>query len=154
MGEEGKIGIKVGEEGKTRVKMDKEEISGLMGKGYMNLVVWKNACELRRIIYEITKNFPSVEFRRVSQMRDSARSIKQNIQEGYKRRSIGEYIQHLSIAQGSLGELSGDVDDCFEDKLISNQVYKMIDNLIRRTDYLFMRLIQSLDKKRKKVSDV
>jgi len=140
---------RMGKEGRTRAKMGEQGKRGLMGKGYMKLIVWKNACELRRIIYEITINFPKEELRRISQMRDSARSIKQNIQEGYKRTSIGIYIQHLSIAQGSLGELSGDVDDCFEDKILDKQEYKMIDSLIGRTDYLFMRLIQSLDIKRK-----
>jgi hypothetical protein len=88
-------------QGRTRAKMGEQGKRGLMGKGYMKLIVWKNACELRRIIYEITKKFPNEELRRISQMRDSARSIKQNIQEGYKRTSIGIYIQHLSIAQGS-----------------------------------------------------
>jgi len=122
---------------------------GLMGKGYMKLIVWKNARELRRLIYDITKRFPLKEKKRVAQMQDSARSIKQNIQEGYKRTSIGEYIHHLSIAQGSLGELSGDIDDCFEDKLITKEEYETFNSLINKTDYLFMRLIQSLERKRR-----
>ena len=130
----------MGEQGGKRTKMGEKGRRGLMGKSYMNLVVWKNACELRRLIYEITKKLPARELRRVSQMCDSAWSVKQNIQEGYKR---------ASIAQGSLGELSGDVDDCLEDKLISKQEYEVLDNLISRTDYLFMRLIQSLENKRK-----
>ncbi len=140
----------MGEEGKRRIKKGEEEKKGLMGKGYMKLIVWRNACELRRLIFNITKRFSYKEFRRASQMNDSARSIKQNIQEGYKRTSIKEYIHHLSIAQGSLGELSGDVDDCFEDKLIMEEEYNRIDNLIKRTDYLFMRLIQSLNNKIKR----
>ncbi len=122
---------------------------GLMGKDYMKLIVWKNACELRRLTYNITKKFPLKEKKRVAQMQDSARSIKQNIQEGYKRTSIGEYIHHLSIAQGSLGELSGDVDDCFEDKLITKEEYETLNSLINKTDYPFMRLIQSLEQKRR-----
>ncbi|MGB9720361.1 MAG: four helix bundle protein [bacterium] len=121
---------------------------GLMGKGYTKLIVWKNACELRRLIYEITRKFPAKEMRHVTQMRDSARSIKQNIQEGYKRSTIGDYIHHLSIAQGSLGELSGDVDDCSEDNLINKSEYTVLNTLIIRTDYLLMRLIQSLNKKK------
>ncbi len=50
--------------------------------GYKKLVVWKNAHKLRKLIYEMTKTFPKNEMRRISQMRDSARSVKQNIQEG------------------------------------------------------------------------
>ena len=44
--------------------------------GYKKLAVWKNAYELRKLIYKITVRFPKSEMRRVSQMRDAARSIK------------------------------------------------------------------------------
>ncbi len=148
MGKEGKTGVNKGKKGIAEKNSMGKEGKGLMGKGYMNLIVWKNASELRKLVYEITDKFPNKEMRRVSQMRDSARSIKQNIQEGYKRNTIGDYIHHLSIAQGSLGELSGDVDDCLEDNLINISQYKRLDSLINRTDYLLMRLIQSLMKKK------
>lgn len=84
--------------------------------------------------------------RRVSQMRDAARSVKQNIQEGYCRSSIGEYIRFLEISQGSLGELSGDIDDCFEDKLIKKKEFEVFEELCGKTAYLLKRLIQSLRK--------
>ena len=79
-------------------------------------------------------------------MRDAARSIKQNIQEGYGK-SLGEYIHSLGISQGSLRELSGDIDDCFEDGLITKEEFAKLKELCGKTDYLFMRLIQSLRKK-------
>jgi len=116
-------------------------------QGYKKLIVWQNAAKLRRLVYEITSYFPKNEFRRVSQMRDAARSIKQNIQEGYKRGSLGEYIHFLTIAQGSLGELTGDIEDSYEDGLLSNEQFKELDSLVGRTDYLFNRLIESLRKK-------
>lgn len=109
--------------------------------------MWQNAYLLRRKIYEITTKFPSIELRRVSQMRDAARSVKQNIQEGYGK-SLGEYIHSLEISKGSLRELSGDIDDCYEDMLISKDEFKLISSLGAKTDYLFMRLIQSLHKKK------
>jgi four helix bundle protein len=115
--------------------------------GYKKLIVWKNAYKLRRIIYEVTKQFPNSEVRRISQMRDSSRSIKQNIQEGYMRTLAG-YINHLNIAQGSLSELKGDVEDCFDDGLINKYVFQEIDELVGKTQYLFKRLIQSLTRKR------
>lgn len=82
-------------------------------------------------------------------MRDSARSIKQNIQEGYKRRSVGEYIQSLTISRGSLGELGGDIQDCFDDELITKNKFQSLDELAGKTDYLFGRLILSLIGKKK-----
>lgn len=83
-------------------------------------------------------------------MRDAARSVKQNIQEGYKRASTKEYIQALSISQGSLGELVGDIQDCLDDDLITEEEFKKLDELCGKTDYLFNRLIESL---RRKIKD-
>lgn len=117
--------------------------------GYKKLIVWKNAYRLRRLIYEATKEFPKLETRRISQMRDAARSVKQNIQEGYMR-TLPTYINCLNISQGSLLELKGDVEDCYDDGLINKDTFLIIDELVGKTEYLFKRLIQSLIDKRDK----
>ncbi len=83
--------------------------------GFQKLIVWQNTYQLRILIYKITARFPKNEYRRVSQMRDAARSVKQNIQEGYKRGSRPQYVQSLRISRGSLSELEGDIRDCFDD---------------------------------------
>ena len=119
-------------------------------KGYRKLIVWQNTYKLRKIIYDLTKRFPKAEYRRISQMRDAARSVKQNIQEGYNGGSIGKYIQGLNISKGSLAELLGDVEDCFEDDLVKKQEFKLMEDLIKRTDYLLFKLIKSLADMRRK----
>lgn len=116
-------------------------------EGYKKLIVWQNAKKLRKLVYQITKRFPKNEMRRVSQMNDSARSVKQNIQEGYISGSLPKYINHLRISRGSLSELKGDIEDCSEDGLISEGESKMLNELCGKTDYLLNRLIQSLIKK-------
>jgi len=68
---------------------------------YRKLIIWKNACEIRRKIYKITSRFPKLEMRRISQMNDAARSIKQNIQEGYFK-STKSYINYLITSKGSV----------------------------------------------------
>lgn len=112
--------------------------------GFKKLIVWQNARTLRKLVYDTTKAFPRGEMRRVSQMRDAARSVKQNIQEGYMSGTTATYIRGLNISKGSLSELSGDVDDCLEDELISEKQFAELDSLIERTEYLLKRLIQSL----------
>ena len=116
-------------------------------RGFKKLIVWKNTRELRKKIYEITKRFSSRELRRVSQMRDAARSVKQNIQEGYSKNSLGDYMRSLEISKGSLAELMGDIDDCLEDGLITEEEFSDLDSLSKRTHYLFDRLLTALHKK-------
>ena len=84
--------------------------------------------------------------RLVSQMRDAARSAKQNIREGYKKGTAGEFGHSIRISQGSLEELKGDVDDCLEDGLISKAESDVIGNLIRSASYLSSRYLISLHK--------
>lgn len=118
-------------------------------KGYERLVVWQNAYKLRLKVYQISSRFQKIELRRISQMRDAARSIKQNIQEGYGKGSIKRYIAYLAISHDSSLELSGDIQDCYDDKLISQDEYKELAGMAGRTSYLLKRLIQSLREKQK-----
>ena len=61
-------------------------------------------------IYRLTKQFPKEElYGLVGQMRRSAISIPSNIAEGQCRNGRREYVHHLSIALGSLGELETQV---------------------------------------------
>lgn len=116
------------------------------GEGYKNLIIWKNATILRSRVYLITKRFPRQEYRRVAQMTDAARSVKQNIQEGYKSGSALKFLNFLSISKGSLGELAGDVSDCKEDQLITPEEFSELDKLCGTTDYLLGKFMNSLRK--------
>jgi four helix bundle protein len=73
---------------------------------YRDLVVWARAMDLVVACYQLTKQIPQSEiYGLTSQIRRAAVSIPANIAEGHGRRNLGEYIQHLSIANGSLKEL-------------------------------------------------
>jgi four helix bundle protein len=111
---------------------------------YERLKFYQDICEIRRLIYRITEQFPKKHMRLVSQMRDAARSAKQNIREGYKKGSIGEFIHAIKISQGSLEELSGDVEDCYEDDLITENEFNKLSKLFRSADYLSTRYLGSI----------
>lgn len=80
---------------------------------YEKLKFYQNICEIRRLIYRITEKFCRIHLRLISQMRDSARSAKQNIREGYRKDTAGEFAHSIKISAGSLNELEGDIDACF-----------------------------------------
>lgn len=75
-------------------------------KGYKRLRMWNEAHELVLGVYRVTKNFPKDElFGLTSQIRRAAVSVAANIVEGQARNSRKEFIQFLSIANGSLVEV-------------------------------------------------
>lgn len=113
---------------------------------YERLKFYQNACEIRRLIYKITEKFPNNCLRLVGQMRDAARSTKQNIREGYCKDSAREFAHYIKISRGSLEELEGDVDDCLEDNLIDNNNFALLKQLIGQTSYLIDKYLDSLYK--------
>ena len=67
--------------------------------------------ELVTQIYRLTQSFPREEqYGLTSQMRRAAISVPSNIAEGHARESSKEYLNHLSIVQGSLAELQTQVE--------------------------------------------
>lgn len=113
---------------------------------YEKLKFYQDICEIRRVIYGITERFKKSHLRLVSQMRDAARSAKQNIREGYKKGSIGEFIHSINISLGSLEELGGDVEDCLEDKLMTEEEFIKLSSLFRSANYMAGRHLASLHK--------
>jgi len=75
-------------------------------KSYRDLLVWQKAIDLVVEAYRATASFPKSEtYGLTSQIRRAASSIPANIAEGYGRGSRKEYVQFLTVAQGSLKEL-------------------------------------------------
>jgi len=75
-------------------------------KRYDELIAWQKSMDLAETVYAATRQLPREEIYGLSaQMRKCAVSIPSNIAEGQGRRTTGEFLQHLSIAHGSLREL-------------------------------------------------
>jgi four helix bundle protein len=74
-------------------------------RSYRDLRVWQQSMDLAETIYQITKTFPDTErYGLISQLRRAAASVASNIAEGHTR-SLGDYIRHLLISNGSLAEI-------------------------------------------------
>ena len=75
-------------------------------KSYKDLIVWQKSMDLVIEIYKLVKKLPKEETYSLSdQMRRAVVSIPSNIAEGYTRKSTNEYLNFLSIANGSRTEL-------------------------------------------------
>jgi four helix bundle protein len=75
-------------------------------KRFEDLEVWKLAFEIANQVYDLTldERF-SRDFALRDQMRRCAISVFSNIAEGFERDGNREFINFLSIAKGSCGEL-------------------------------------------------
>ncbi|KPK97029.1 MAG: hypothetical protein AMJ95_11270 [Omnitrophica WOR_2 bacterium SM23_72] len=113
---------------------------------YENLKFYQNISLIRRNIFKITEKFFKTHSRLVGQMRDAARSAKQNIREGYRKDSAGQFAQSIKVSIGSLGELEGDIDDCFEDNLITKKEYDELKDSLGKTNYQIDRFLDALNK--------
>ena len=117
---------------------------------YKNLEAWKQAMQLVKDIYLLTKKYPKEElFALTSQTKRAAVSIPANIAEGIGRNFKRDTIQFLHIARGSLYELETLINIAIMVNIILdedfinltdriNELVKIINGLIRsyeqRTD--------------------
>ena len=113
-------------------------------RDYRALTVWQRAMELVVECYSAAQAFPRAEvYGLTSQLRRAAVSVPSNIAEGNGRASLGDYLRHLSIANGSLMELEthirvarrlGYLSEAQESQVlgVSRQVGRLLGALIRR----------------------
>jgi len=80
---------------------------------FRDLIVWQKAMNLVIEVYSLTKLLPKEEMYALSdQIRRAAVSIPSNIAEGQGRVTSKEFIRFLSMARGSLWELSTQIELC------------------------------------------
>src|SRR5581483_2372738 len=71
-------------------------------RSYRDLIVWQRGMDLIVLSYKIAKRLPPIEmYGLASQIRRAAVSVPANIAEGHGRHHRGEYVHHLSFANGS-----------------------------------------------------
>ncbi|MDZ4861453.1 MAG: four helix bundle protein [Candidatus Hydrogenedentes bacterium] len=117
------------------------------------LDVWKKSVDMVVSIYELSKTFPASEkFGLTSQIQRAAVSIPANIAEGYGRSHRREYMQHVSIARGSLAELETHLIIAVKLGYVSRDESKIVWNLAQIVGKMLIRLSQSLSTTNSNVS--
>ena len=75
-------------------------------KRFEELEVWKSARKISNIIWDITESDGfSRDYTLINQIRGASLSVMSNISEGHERDGDKEYMQFLSYAKGSAGEV-------------------------------------------------
>ena len=101
---------------------------------FEELEIWKEARELCNRVFEITSVSPFCsDFKLKDQIRGSSGSAMDNIAEGFERGGDKEFIQFLSIAKGSCGEVRSQSYRSFDFKYIEQEI---LDELITRSTQL------------------
>ena len=125
--------------------MDRKNIN----RGFKKLRVWQDAIFSYVLAYKMFSKFPFELKKVAANSIDAAHSISRNISEGYCRRSLKEYLNHLNIALGSCGEFHS----CYESFKQANQItdneYEQLDQLHYKVENALLKLIESLQKKQK-----
>ena len=112
---------------------------------FKDLRVWQAAMDLAVAAHKVALGLPSQErFALSDQIRRSAYSVPSNIAEGYGRRSRGDYVRFLRVANGSPSEL--------ETQLLLTERLGMVGfddlgsalGLCTRTEQMLTALIRSL----------
>jgi len=119
-------------------------------KSFRDLRVWQAAMELVEKIYKLTQSFPKHEvYGLTNQLRRAAVSIPSNIAEGHAREHSKEYLNFLSVTQGSLAELQTQIEiasrlgyaehssirDLLEDSVsLSKQLYALRNAVANQVD--------------------
>ena len=114
-------------------------------KSYRDLEVWQKAMDLVVECYQLTKSFPKTEiYGLTSQLQRAAVSIPANIAEGRERQYKKEFIQHLSIAYGSLADLETHIQIAERLKYLNNNKVKQISDKTAEVGRMINDLIKSL----------
>ncbi len=99
---------------------------------FEELEVWREARAFAKRVFEITHDpvFPR-DFGYINQINNAAGSIMDNIAEGFERGGRKEFIQFLSIAKASAGEVRSQVYRGLDRNYFSDPIYLELSNNIQ-----------------------
>lgn len=92
-------------------------------KSFEELKVWQDAEQLDSKIFKIYITIKHEDYALANQMNRCSGSIMDNIAEGFERNGNKEFIQYLSIAKGSCGELRSQLKRCLNRAYIKEEYY-------------------------------
>ncbi|MEP6846376.1 MAG: four helix bundle protein [Panacibacter sp.] len=116
---------------------------------FEDLEIWQLARALALSIFRLTKENEKLlkDYKLKDQMNASAGSVMDNIAEGFGRGSRLEFIQFLSIANGSADELKSQLYRCLDRNYITqnelDELYELADKVFRKNQSMINYLNQT-----------
>ena len=118
-----------------------------LNRGYMKLEVWHRSIDLYTLVWHLLDG-NKIDFKVRSEIANAAQSVSANIAEGYSRRSINEYMQHLYIALGSLSETLSRLIAFLEAGQIKTEYFEEVDSVHHEIENKLWNLLRSLEQKK------
>lgn len=92
---------------------------------FEDLISWQKARELNRLIYKASKNGSfAKDFGLRGQIRRASISVMSNIAEGFERGGDKEFVQFLSNAKGSCGEVRAQLYAALDEGYLTPSEFK------------------------------
>ena len=118
-----------------------------MIKRFEDIESWKKGRELVKNIYTITRRTPFVkDFGLSDQIRRASISIISNIAEGFERNSKNAFLNYLSIAKASAGEIRAQLYAALDQEYITAEEFKQLSGMASDVGKLIGGLIKNLRK--------
>jgi four helix bundle protein len=119
-----------------------------MEKPHKRLLAWRKSMDLVVVVYELTRTFPLDEmYALTSQIRRASVSVPSNISEGAAGRSAIQFRNYLSIAIGSLNEISTQLEIAYRVGYLDRNKLDDIENRVDECLALTYGLRKSLSQK-------
>jgi four helix bundle protein len=91
---------------------------------FEDLTSWQKARELNRLVYRISKNAAfAKDFGLRDQIRRASISVMSNIAEGFERGGDKEFVQFLSNAKGSCGEVRAQLYAALDESYLTQEEF-------------------------------
>lgn len=114
---------------------------------FEDIIAWQKARSLVKSIYGLTKKEAfSKDYELKSQIRRAAVSVMSNIAEGHERSGRKEFIQYLSIAKGSAGEVTSLLYVALDQGYITDDEFNCATSLSREITVILASLMNYLQK--------
>jgi len=117
-------------------------------RNHRDLIAWQRAISLVNLVYEVTEALPPDEkFGLRIQARRAAVSVAANIAEGHGRDHLGDYLRHLSFANGSLAELDTIFEVIKRRRFLSEQAVDEVTSLADEVGRIVNGLVRALKRR-------